>query len=134
MLNGHENSTFELNDQEQELVPIFVRRFKNQPGKNNSVTNKEMISGLAKIGIKITEPRIRKVIQYIRLNRLLPGLVATSNGYFLTTNIKEFEDWIESMKQRENIIRQSREIGEQDLEQMKQYYFQQEKEKKESNE
>jgi len=108
MINGFEKYTIELNDDELKIVDIIVDRFAKRPGIKNIVTNPQMIDGLKSIGILTTEPRIRKIIQYIRINCLIPGLIATSKGYYSTDDIDELESWVETMIQRENAIRESR--------------------------
>lgn len=109
MINGFEKQTIELNDHELNVVSILVDRFSKKPGFKNIVTNNQIIEGLRmKHGIEIKDSRVRKVIQYIRVNNLIPGLIATSKGYYSTDDIEELESWIESMVQRENAIRETR--------------------------
>jgi len=116
MIRNFEEITANLTPEEEALVPIIVKRFKDKPGKENVVTNPKMIEGIRiHFGVELTEPRIRKIIQFIRLNNILPGLVGTSKGYFYAENESDIELWIDSMKQRENAIRASREIAEQHL-------------------
>jgi len=116
MIRNFEEITSNISSDEEALVPIIVKRFKDRPGKENIVTNAKMIAGIRNhFGVELTEPRIRKIIQFIRLNNILPGLVGTSKGYFYAEAEEDIQDWIESMKQRENIIRASREIAEQHL-------------------
>lgn len=115
-MKNFEDFTQPLNSDEHRIALIICRRFKSKPGKKNIVTNKEMIAGLRnKYSIKITEPRIRKIIQFIRANGWLTGLIATSSGYYLTENEEDLKSWIESMIERENAIRHSRQAGERDL-------------------
>lgn len=133
MITNFEKITIELTEKEENLVPVFVARFRNKPGRENIVTNKKMIAGIEKVhGIKLSEPRIRKIVQFIRINNLLPGLVGVSNGYFLTKDTNELESWIESMKQRENSIRESRIRAENDLDIMKQKKFETQNNEKQS--
>lgn len=109
MIKGFEKQTIELNDHELNVVSILVDRFSKKPGYKNIVTNNQIIEGLRmKHGIEIKDSRVRKVIQYIRVNNLIPGLIATSKGYYSTDDIEELESWIESMVQRENAIRETR--------------------------
>jgi len=116
MIKNFEEITANLTPEEEALVHIIVKRFKDKPGKENIVTNPKMIAGLkANLGVELSEPRIRKIVQFIRLNNILPGLVGTSKGYFYAENEADIETWIDSMKQRENAIRASREIAEQHL-------------------
>lgn len=116
MITNFEEITVELTEEEKKFVPIIIDRFRRKPGREFMVSNPQMIEGLNRsFGVKLTEPRIRKIIQYIRINNLLPGLVGVSRGYFYTEDPDEIESWIESMKQRENAIRQSRLIAEDHL-------------------
>ncbi len=116
MIKNFEQVTATLNQDEKKLVPVIVKRFIDKQGKQNIVTNQEIIQGIKKhFGIELSQPRVRKIIQYIRLNNLLTGLIATQSGYYYTTNANEIREWIQSMKQREAAIRASYEIAEQHL-------------------
>ncbi len=119
MIEGFEKYTIELNDDELKIVHIMVDRFTHKPGIKNIVTNPQIVDGLKTIGIETTEPRIRKIIQYIRTNALIPGLIATSKGYYSTNDIEHLEQWIVTMKQRENAIRESRKSIESYIEHLK---------------
>jgi hypothetical protein len=55
------------------------------------------------IKIKLTEPRLRKIVNYIRTNSLLP-LIATSSGYYVSNDRMEIINQIESLEQRANSI------------------------------
>jgi len=108
MITGFEN-TIELNADELKIVPIIVDRFNRFKGIQYIVTNPQIIAGIERsFKMKFSDARIRKIIQYIRLNNLVPGLIATSKGYYSTDDIIQLEQWIETMKQRENAIRESR--------------------------
>ena len=50
--------------------------------------------------IKIKAPRLRKLINHIRITNQLPGLCSCKNGYFIADSLKEIEDYIISLKQR----------------------------------
>ena len=58
------------------------------------------------------DTRIRKMIQHIRVNNLVPGLIATSRGYYTAETVGEIKQWIESLKARESAIREIREVAE----------------------
>ena len=49
---------------------------------------------------------VRKIISHIREEGLMPGLVASSKGYYLTDDPKDIERYIESLDGRETKIRQ----------------------------
>jgi hypothetical protein len=92
---------------------MMVDRFKNKRGIKNIVTADTMISAIAKTyGVKLKDIRIRKIIQFIRVNNLVPGLIATSCGYYTAETVAEIKEWIESLKARESAIRQIREVAE----------------------
>lgn len=104
MVINFEEITHELtSDEEFKIVPIIVNRFKSTQGKEKIVTNKKMIEGIQNVcGFKTTEPRIRKMIQFIRDKNLLNDLeiLATSQGYYSTDDNDEILKWIKSMNNR----------------------------------
>lgn len=120
MIKTFEEHTVELSPDEQKFVGVIVQRFNNKKGKQHIVTADAIIDGLkTHFGIEFKESRVRKMIQFIRLNNLVVGLIATSKGYFVADSIEEIEDWIDSLKSRENAIRSIREMAERQIEIMK---------------
>ena len=69
MVNFFEEITEELNDYERLTIsPLIVKGLSMKIGKENVITNGEMRKGLLnKYSIKISDARMRKIIQYIRL-------------------------------------------------------------------
>jgi hypothetical protein len=116
MLKNFEKITIELTSQELEYVEFLGQWFMHNKGKENVVKNGDIIK-LIKTAFdkKITEPRVRKVVQFLRTNGL-PNLIATSNGYFYSDDVAEIEAWIVSLKQREAAIREIREKAEKEVE------------------
>jgi hypothetical protein len=108
MVINFEEITHELTpDEEFKIVPIIVNRFKSTQGKEKIVTNKKMIEGIHKMcGFKTSEPRIRKMIQFIRDKNLLNDLeiLATSQGYYSTDDNNEIVTWIKSMRNKINAM------------------------------
>ena len=47
-------------------------------------------------GVKVDGPRIRKIINHIRLNGLVPGLMATSEGYYIATTPEELDEYMKA--------------------------------------
>jgi hypothetical protein len=120
MIKTFEEHTVELSPDEQKFVGVIVQRFNTKKGKQHIVTADAIIDGLkTHFGVEFKESRVRKMIQYIRLNNLVVGLIATSKGYFVADSIEEIEDWIDSLKSRENAIRSIREMAERQIEIMK---------------
>ena len=106
MLPGFEDHTNDLTEYElQELVPVFVNSFKKHVGKEAAITNKEIVSKMKIAGEKMTEIKVRKIINHIRTHALVPGLVASSSGYYVTNDPQEVERYINSLDGREAEIR-----------------------------
>lgn len=105
MINGFEKETQPLTTYEMEvLLPVIVRGLLKKIGRDRAVTNKHIVTSL-KDRYKISEPRVRKIINHIRINDFVPGLVATSDGYFVAENERELMDYEESLRGREEAIR-----------------------------
>lgn len=104
MINGFEELTQPLTEQEKKLVPLIIKGFYNRWGKENSVTNKIICERLGVVGYKISDARIRKLINFIRVSGIIPDLIATSKGYYRTKDSQELHDYIESIRQRADAI------------------------------
>ncbi len=108
MITNFENYTNELNDREMEILPIVIHGFraykKNNPIKAELIV-KRMNEYLKNYGYKIrlTQPRLRKLVNYIRSNSLIP-LIATSQGYFTTDCKETIINQIQSLNERANSI------------------------------
>lgn len=106
MLNGFKEQTKPLSDYElKTLVPRIVRGLTKKVGKEKAITNTEIVAILKKEGYKLSEVRVRKIINYIRVNGIIERLIATSDGYYIANNEQEVRDYIESLKGREEAIR-----------------------------
>ena len=106
MIKGFSNETSPLNDYElRVLLPVILAGLKDKQGKRNAVTNGYIIGRLKQQGYRIDAPRLRKVINHIRTNDLIPGLIATSEGYFLAENEQELMDYEDSLRGREEAIK-----------------------------
>lgn len=105
MINGFEHITQPLTESEQKILPVIVRGLSKKIGSVNAVTNKAICAGLLeKYNVELSEARVRKIINHIRMNNLLTGLIATSAGYYISTNPKEISDYIQSLEGRKQAI------------------------------
>ena len=109
MIKGFKRQTEPLTDYEQNtLLPVIMRGLRPRIGKESAVINRHIVSQL-KPAYNVTEARVRKIINHIRTADLIPGLIATSDGYFIAETEKELRDYEESLLGRELAIRQVRE-------------------------
>lgn len=99
------HTTEPLNQIEQSVLPHIVRILLNCKGKAKAVNNRSIAALLYEQGKQtIPESAMRKVINHIRLNGLVPGLIANSQGYFVAADEQEYAKGIESLEQRINAI------------------------------
>jgi hypothetical protein len=108
MITNFETITAELTDEELSIIPILVSGFNNRTKENPIKEPKlvqEMNQYLIEKGyqIKMTGVRLRKMVNYIRTNSIIP-LIATSNGYFVSYDNEEIQKQINSLTQRCNSI------------------------------
>lgn len=110
MINGFQEQTEPLTEyEEQILLPQLVRGLQLKVGKAMSVTNKAIIDGMNRnLGLKMTDARVRKLINHIRVHDLVPCLIATSQGYYIAESEQELRDYEESLLGREAAIRSVR--------------------------
>ena len=83
---GFEEQTQPLTAWEQHnLLPVMLAGLRTKVGQDNAVTSGQIIKALKAepFNFKVNGPRVRKVINYIRLNGLVRNLVATSKGYYI---------------------------------------------------
>jgi hypothetical protein len=105
MLSCFEDYTHDLTEKEKALVSFFVLGFENKRGSENAITNSKIRATiLDRKGIKISDARVRKIINYIRIYDLVPGLIATSRGYYVSADPEEILKYIESLVGRKNEI------------------------------
>lgn len=106
MIHGFENETKPLSGYEQDtLLPIVVRGLMMKIGAANAVSNSHICRSLRNQGYEVTEVRIRKIINHIRIYGLVTCLIASGKGYYRAENRQEVVDYIETLKGRENAIR-----------------------------
>jgi len=110
MITGFEEFTEPLSEKEQTVfLPPILEGLRAKIGREKAVTNKAIMRGLLiNRGIKISEARVRKIINHIRCNDLVPCLVATSEGYYIAETEQELLDYEESLEGRENAIHEVR--------------------------
>lgn len=110
MITNFEFQTAPLTDYESEkLLPIMVKCLERRKGKAMAITNSEMCSKMQAFGYAITDIRVRKIINHIRLYGLVSSLIASNRGCYVAEDPKEVRDYIQSLKGREEAIKAVRE-------------------------
>ncbi len=106
MVQGFEKFTEALTAYERDLlVPVLCEGLKRRIGSKYAIRNREICAALARRGYeKVTEARVRKCINHIRVKGLVPHLGANSRGYYVATSVEEVEQYVQSLKEREEAI------------------------------
>lgn len=106
MITNFEEYTATLTTYERDMiVPLLANELKTRVGSKHAIRNKDLCRMFTERGYQgLTEARVRKCINYIRINGLVPHLIANSHGYFCATSIEQVETYIESLDQRAKAI------------------------------
>lgn len=116
MLEGFNEHTEPLTDYERNtLLPVICRGLSNKVGEGKAITNAAITKAMKGAGYQLNEARVRKIINHIRTTGMVRWLIATSKGYYIATSRQEMDDYIGSLRGREDAIRAVRESMEQQL-------------------
>lgn len=108
MITSFEEYTHELSVEEIEILPLVVNGFRHYK-KTNPIKAQLIVERMNVFlenngyKIRLTQPRLRKIVNYIRTNSIIP-LIATSNGYFTTDCKQTIQEQIRSLQERANSI------------------------------
>jgi len=108
MITNFEDFTGELSDDELNILPAVIHGFK-QYKKDNPIKADKIVESMnlyllkRNIKLRMTQPRLRKMVNYIRSNSLLP-LIATSKGYFTDSCKLTIKEQIKSLEERARSI------------------------------
>ena len=110
-ITDFEEETAPLDANEKKCMAIIAKGLAKRLGKESVISNKEMCAAMNKAisdGVypalsrdyKLTGVRVRKIINQIRRDDIVPLLCATSTGYFVANTQAEAEIYIRSLKDR----------------------------------
>lgn len=107
MLTNFETITNELTEEEMKVLPLLVYGFRSHT-KANPIKAPEIVKAMnqyleGKTKLRMSEVRLRKFCNHIRSNGLLP-LIATSDGYYCSTDREEIQKQITSLEERARSI------------------------------
>lgn len=104
MITQFEYETASLTEEELRIAEIIARRIRHNIGKGNIVTSQRIIEVLKAEGIELEGSRFRKIINYIRMNKVVKNLVATSRGYYIETDREKVREYVEGLFKRSEAI------------------------------
>lgn len=101
MLPGFEDFTYKLDEYERQiLLPIVVKGLSTKIERQKLIAGHVIVSKMKLAGYKINGVRLRKIIAAIRMENILPGLVANSKGYFVSNDITVLTKHYHSLRMR----------------------------------
>ena len=102
MLTLFTNITSELTELEKAtIVPMLIDTLRHTNSKNR-YTGRNISGWFKACGYDVSGPRLRKMVNYIRVMNLLAPfvLIGASNGYYVTDDAKKVAEQIESIEGR----------------------------------
>ncbi len=101
MIKNFEDYTHVITDYEMNnIVPRLISILQLRIGKELAITNGNIVKDFANGQIHTSEPRIRHIIHVLRVSDTIPFLIATSKGYYISNDIDEINDYIQSIEDR----------------------------------
>lgn len=103
MITNFEDITYEVNQLEIQIAKFLGKYFnKFHRGKAKAITSVKIIKILAKENKnwRMTDARLRKIINYIRHKNLCNCLIASSKGYYVSAKREEVQTYIQSLEER----------------------------------
>lgn len=106
MIVGFEQYTQDVTNDEIGIINIISLALNRRIGKGNAITNENMrIAIYNHSGDSISDPKMRKYIQYIRAYNLVSMLCGGSKGYWVAKDKEEWIKYREGFRSRVNSMR-----------------------------
>jgi hypothetical protein len=101
MIEGFEKETAELNDFEMEKIFPVLKKIIFMTNEEHPITNIDIRKNIyLKTGNKLPGWRIRKIINYMRHHISHYVILASSKGYWVSTDAEKIKAHIKSLRQR----------------------------------
>lgn len=101
MIELFEEYTHDLTDYEKkEILPFLLEILPFANGKSNIIKNEQILSRLRNVGKKSSQPRIRHILHCIRVSGMIPCLMASSGGYYVSNDLGELGLYLQSLDDR----------------------------------
>lgn len=106
MIPGFEKETAQLTSTEKRMIPHITKYLLDKKGEKKAITGYQISQYLndSWAAEKFSGARIRKLINYIRMNNIIKCLVATSSGYYIESDPEKIQIYITSLRARANAI------------------------------
>ena len=105
MILNFEEYTGELSQEEIQLAHDLIKHF-GRKTKDNPVKARDIVEGVRntyKLSFKFDEARLRKIINYYRVNSIIP-ILSSKNGYYVSEDPEDIKAMTKSLSQRASSI------------------------------
>lgn len=96
----------QLTKVESDLVPFVARLVRKSKGSENAITAKGVVKAIAKKypAYKMSDARVRRIINFIRVNGIVKNLLASSKGYFVERDSDMVKQYVKSLLTRSRAV------------------------------
>lgn len=97
-----------LTNVEADLIPSFKRLLKHARGPENAMSARMIVESIQRNypDIRIDDVRVRKIINYMRVNKMIKNLLASSRGYFIERDRERVRQYVSSLRSRARNVMQ----------------------------
>jgi hypothetical protein len=100
-LPGFPDIEYDIKEADMPAVEIVAAGLNKLIGKENALSNAQVRKFIKKkYDLKISDPKYRAIITYIRGHNLVPRLCSCGKGSYKAETDEEWEEWKESMRCR----------------------------------
>lgn len=101
MIEGFEEFTQDIKDSEIETINLVARGFNARIGKEKAITNTALRALMYEnTRISISDAKLRRYVQYIRVFNLCPMLCSGQKGYWIAKDSEEYIQYREAFASR----------------------------------
>lgn len=101
MIAGFDSITSQLDDYEiRTVLPRIVSGLSLLKQSGKTLSSTRIIERLYKEGITLSGARLRKVINHIRINHIIRGIVADDKGYWVALKPEQILEYLDSLDSR----------------------------------
>jgi len=120
MLIGFERITADLKPADARTAEVIATLLLRHHGKDKAIKNEDIRAYCSTMAVAVPSAiKVRKIIHELRVHGVVKRLVATSKGYYISSNPSEIEDCIDSLAQRQRSIQEVQDAMQSQLKEFK---------------
>lgn len=96
----------DLSSHEREVLPFVVEILRSRTGRGHEVSSQMIISAVRRMGYHISGSEVRRIVNHIRVNAVIPCLASNGNGYHVALTRDDMDECISSLLGRVEAIKE----------------------------